>query len=96
MIDAVMSKMQATRFIVSGRVQGVFFRASTREQAQRLGLCGHARNLPDGSVEVLAIGADAAIQQLEQWLQHGPPSARVDHVERSSTEIDAGDGFSVG
>ena len=91
-----MSMVQATRFIISGRVQGVFFRASTREQAQRLGLRGHARNLPDGRVEVLAVGADAAIQQLERWLQHGPPSARVDHVERSSTEIDAGDGFSVG
>ena len=91
-----MSMVQATRFIISGRVQGVFFRASTREQAQRLGLRGHARNLPDGRVEVMAVGADAAIQQLERWLQHGPPSARVDHVERSSTEIDAGDGFSVG
>ena len=96
MTDAVMSKMQATRFIVSGRVQGVFFRASTREQAQRLGLRGHARNLPDGRVEVLAVGADDAIRQLEQWLQHGPPSARVDHVERSSAEVEARDDFSVG
>ena len=91
-----MSMVQATRFIISGRVQGVFFRASTREQAQRLGLRGHARNLPDGRVEVLAVGTDDAIQQLEQWLQHGPPSARVDHVEQSSTEIDAKDGFSAG
>jgi acylphosphatase len=91
-----MSMVQATRFIIRGRVQGVFFRASTREQAQRLGLRGHARNLPDGRVEVLAVGTDDAIQQLEQWLQHGPPSARVDHVERSSTEVDAGDDFSVG
>jgi acylphosphatase len=88
--------VQATRFIIRGRVQGVFFRASTREQAQRLGLRGHARNLPDGRVEVLAVGTDDAIQQLEQWLQHGPPSARVDHVERSSTEVDAGEDFSVG
>jgi acylphosphatase len=91
-----MSMVQATRFIIRGRVQGVFFRASTREQAQRLGLRGHARNLPDGRVEVLAVGTDDAIQQLEQWLQHGPPSARVDHVERSSTEVDAGEDFSVG
>jgi len=88
--------VQATRFIISGKVQGVFFRASTREQAQRLGLRGHARNLPDGRVEVLAVGTDDAIRQLEQWLQHGPSSARVDHVERSSTEADTGDGFSVG
>ena len=91
-----MSMVQATRFIIRGRVQGVFFRASTREQAQRLGLRGHARNLPDGRVEVLAVGTDDAIQQLEQWLQHGPTSARVDHVERSSTEVDARDDFSVG
>ena len=91
-----MSMVQATRFIISGRVQGVFFRASTREQAQRLGLRGHARNLPDGRVDVLVVGTDGAIRQLEQWLQHGPPNARVDHVERSSTEADAGDGFSVG
>ena len=90
-----MSMVQATRFIISGRVQGVFFRASTREQAQRLGLRGQARNLPDGSVEVLAAGTDEAIQQLEQWLRQGPPSARVDRVERSSTEVEARDGFSV-
>ena len=51
-----MSMVQATRFIISGRVQGVFFRASTREQAQRLGLRGHARNLPDGRVDVLVVG----------------------------------------
>lgn len=96
MSDAVKSKMQATRFIVSGRVQGVFFRASTREQAQRLGLRGHARNLPDGRVEVLAVGADDAIEQLEQWLQHGPPSARVDHVERAPAESEGlAGGFSI-
>ena len=87
--------MQATRFIVSGKVQGVFFRASTRDQAQRLGLCGHARNLADGSVEVLAAGADEAIESLARWLQHGPPHARVDRIERSSIEGDAMDGFSV-
>ena len=91
-----MSKVRATRFIISGKVQGVFFRASTREQAQRIGLRGYARNLPDGSVEVLAVGTDDAIRQLERWLQHGPPHARVDHVERSTAEVDAGDGFSIG
>ena len=89
--------MQATRFIISGKVQGVFFRASTREQAQRLGLCGHARNLPDGRVEVLAIGADDALGQLERWLQHGPPSARVDQVERAPAESEGmADDFSIG
>ena len=75
--------MSAARFLVSGKVQGVFFRASTREQARALGLRGHARNLDDGRVEVLAVGEDAAIEALAAWLRRGPPAARVDRVERS-------------
>ncbi len=51
----------SVRFLVSGRVQGVFFRASTRQQAQSLGLCGIARNLDDGRVEVIVQGEPAAI-----------------------------------
>ncbi len=74
--------MECARFIVSGRVQGVFFRASTREQAQRLDIAGHARNLDDGSVEVVACGDPASLLELERWLQHGPEMARVDCVER--------------
>jgi acylphosphatase len=82
------------RFLVSGKVQGVFFRAATREQAQRLGLRGQARNLADGRVEVVASGADDAIEALAQWLQHGPPMARVSGVERSVAEENfTGDGF---
>ncbi|MDT8437534.1 MAG: acylphosphatase [Wenzhouxiangellaceae bacterium] len=69
------------RFVVSGKVQGVFFRATTREQAERLGLTGHAINLADGRVEVLACGAAAALDELHTWLQHGPDRARVDAVE---------------
>ncbi|MFC3715054.1 acylphosphatase [Luteimonas soli] len=88
--------MAAARFLVSGRVQGVFFRASTREQAQRLGLCGHARNLPDGRVEVLAAGEADAIETLARWLQHGPPQARVDAVQReAATDGDAGTTFQI-
>lgn len=74
--------MTAARFFVRGHVQGVFFRASTREQAQRLGLCGHARNLHDGRVEVLAAGDAGAVDALERWLHQGPPTARVEAVER--------------
>ena len=74
--------MHAARFIVSGRVQGVFYRASTREQASNLGLSGHAKNLPGGDVEVLAVGGIAALNALEQWLQLGPPAARVTSVIR--------------
>lgn len=78
--------MAAARFLVSGRVQGVFFRASTREQALRLGLSGYARNLADGRVEVLAHGDAAAIDALAQWLQQGPPLARVADVVREATD----------
>jgi len=76
----------AARFVVSGRVQGVFFRASTREQAQRLGLRGHARNLADGRVEVVAAGTDEAIDALAQWLRHGPANARMEELRREAVE----------
>ncbi len=75
--------MHACRFIVTGKVQGVFFRASTRAQARRLGLRGYATNLPDGSVEVVAAGEATAIESLAAWLRHGPPMAKVAEVRRS-------------
>jgi acylphosphatase len=75
--------MAAARFLVSGVVQGVFFRASTRGEALRLGLTGHARNLPDGRVEVVAHGEAEALDTLERWLWQGPPAAKVDRVERT-------------
>jgi acylphosphatase len=78
-------------------VLGGCFRAATRDAARRLGLRGHARNLPDGSVEVLAAGEAAALDALMQWLQHGPPLARVDGVERRETgDGTVADGFSIG
>ncbi len=58
--------MGAARFLVSGRVQGVFYRGSTREQAVALGLSGYARNLPDGRVEVVASGDEGALDVLER------------------------------
>jgi len=74
--------MPVARFLVGGRVQGVFFRASTREQALKLGLRGHAKNLADGRVEVVAEGDARGIDALERWLQVGPPMAKVESVER--------------
>lgn len=89
--------MAVARFLVGGHVQGVFFRASTGEQAQRLGLRGHARNLADGRVEVVAAGADDAIEALARWLQRGPPMARVDEVLRSEGDgAVVGGGFTIG
>ncbi len=87
--------MSAARFLVSGKVQGVCFRAATREQAQQLGLRGHARNLADGRVEVLAAGDADAIGSLARWLQRGPEHARVDTVHREPVD-EADDGRTHG
>jgi acylphosphatase len=69
------------RLNVQGRVQGVFYRASTREEAVRLHLTGWVRNLPDGSVEILAEGKRNSLQALTEWCGHGPPYANVIHVK---------------
>lgn len=74
--------MPTARFLVDGRVQGVFFRASTREQALALGIAGCARNLDDGRVEVLASGNAEALDALGRWLWQGPPAAAVTAVRR--------------
>lgn len=68
------------RCLVSGRVQGVFFRATTAAQARALGVTGRAVNLPDGRVEVLACGPADAVAALCEWLEIGPAAARVDHL----------------
>jgi acylphosphatase len=80
--------MIARRCWVSGRVQGVYFRASARQQAVRLGVTGHARNLPDGRVEVLMVGTAEATQALLAWLWQGPPSAAVSNVEVVEVTLD--------
>lgn len=71
----------ARRCLVAGRVQGVFYRASTRQRAQELGVSGHARNLPDGRVEVLACGPPRAVAALCEWLWQGSPASHVTSVE---------------
>jgi acylphosphatase len=78
--------MAAARFFVSGRVQGVFFRAATRAQAMELGLRGYARNLHDGRVEVLVVGDVQALEHLAEWLKHGPPHAKVEMIERMAAD----------
>lgn len=79
--------------IVTGRVQGVYFRAHARREAQRLGLNGYARNRADGRVEVVAEGERVALDQLLAWLQRGSPDARVQSVapawERATGEFAA-------
>ena len=73
---------------MSGRVQGVFYRASTRERAQQLGCRGYARNLADGRVEVLAVGEPAAVDSLIEWLWRGPPAAHVQDVQCADVALD--------
>jgi acylphosphatase len=72
--------MKQLHAIVSGRVQGVYFRAETAQVARRLGLHGFVRNLADGTVEVRAAGPEAELEQLLAFLHQGPPIARVDGV----------------
>lgn len=82
-------------FYVTGRVQGVWYRASTQQQAQSLGLSGHARNLPDGRVEILACGPIDQLDALEAWLWQGPPNAQVADVESEEVEQQAPDSFTT-
>ena len=86
--------MKCIRCLIKGRVQGVFFRANTQRQALRLNLNGWARNLPDGSVAVLACGEPAAVETLKAWLRQGPPSARVTAVDcLPASETECPEGF---
>lgn len=85
--------MACARFHVSGRVQGVCFRAGTRAQALNLDICGYARNLRDGRVEILAEGKSESLVELEEWLQHGPTGARVTGVVREDIEEQSLTGF---
>jgi acylphosphatase len=80
-VERVVSDWIARRCHVSGRVQGVFYRASTRDRARELGVTGYARNLSDGRVEVFACGDPAAVEALCRWLWLGSPASHVTAVE---------------
>jgi len=84
------------RCYVSGRVQGVFFRASARHEAERLGIRGYARNLPDGRVEVLACGAKPLVEELCAWLLKGPAQAQVSNVSCELADDDPPPLFTIG
>ena len=87
---------QTRRFTVHGRVQGVWFRDSTRREAERLSITGYAINLSNGNVEVLACGEAEALRLLEAWLHEGPPLSKVMKVESVDVEGEAPQGFTVG
>jgi acylphosphatase len=73
--------MQTIELIIKGRVQGVFYRQSSMEKAKELGIKGHARNLPDGDVSIIASGTEHALKELTDWCKKGPPKASVLAVE---------------
>ncbi len=85
------NSLQARHYLVTGRVQGVGFRAATAAQARQLGVCGWVRNLADGRVEVLAWGDQ--LDQFEAWLRHGPALARVDDLVSEPAPGESGQDF---
>lgn len=87
--------MKSVRYVVRGRVQGVGFRWFVRKAAGELGLRGSVRNLPDGSVEVIAAGPADALVSLEERLRNGPPAARVSEVAAGPAAAPAENGFEV-
>ncbi|WP_148862319.1 acylphosphatase [Marinobacter fonticola] len=86
---------QCIRVVVSGRVQGVNFRASAQEQAKSKGISGYAKNLSNGGVEIVACGDESAIEWLVEWLHKGPAQARVDEVKVESIPYKPRKEFSV-
>ena len=83
-------KPAATRWLITGRVQGVGFRWFVMRNAEELGLAGWAKNLPDGTVEVLGIGVPEALSRLESALNEGPRFAHVENVEKSDCPHEVG------
>ncbi|MGN7787505.1 acylphosphatase [Niabella sp. 22666] len=88
--------MLTKKILVTGKVQGVFFRQSTLQKARELGISGHVENLPDGvSVSIIATGIETRIAELISWCQQGPPRAVVKHVEISDQPLQEFKNFSI-
>lgn len=87
--------MKTLRITVTGRVQGVFFRKFTKEKADELGLTGEVRNMPNGSVIILATGTDQRLNQLLAWCYHGPVRAEVEGVNVESISVTAFPDFRI-
>lgn len=84
------------RLVVRGRVQGVFYRETCRRVATEAGVAGSARNLPDGTVEVVLEGDDAAVRRVEEWCRRGPEWAHVESVDVAAEPPEGIAGFSTG
>ncbi|GIH14398.1 acylphosphatase [Rugosimonospora africana] len=87
--------MIRSRVLVSGRVQGVYFRDSCRQLAVRQGVRGWVRNRPDGRVEAVFEGSADQVGQLVEWMRHGPDSAVVEDIEVHTEQPEGIDGFAI-
>ncbi len=90
-----MSQLDAVRMVVHGRVQGVWFRESCRQEAEAHGVRGWVTNRDDGAVEAVLAGPAAAVQAVVAWARTGPPAARVERVETEAAAVPDGTGFEV-
>ena len=87
--------MKRAKVIVRGSVQGVFFRAESRDRARSLGLAGWVRNVPDGTVEAVFEGEDERVESLVEWCSRGPAGARVEQVDVDWSEPEGDQRFSI-
>jgi len=87
--------MKRAHVLISGRVQGVWFRASTRDKAESLSLSGWVRNIPDGRVEAVFEGDEEDVANMVRWCHAGPPMARVDRVEVEYEPLQGERGFEI-
>lgn len=87
--------MKRVHLWIRGKVQGVYFRESTRQEAERLGVAGWVRNLDDGRVEAVIEGEEVDVDALVAWCHRGPENARVDHVDVRSEDPAGAHGFRV-
>lgn len=87
--------MDAAHLVISGRVQGVWYRASAREAAMRIGVTGWVRNLPNGDVEAFAEGDRDDLERFIEWCRQGPPHARVERVDVRRTEPERHAAFQI-
>ena len=90
-----MKMLKTVSIIISGKVQGVFFRQSTRELAAALNIKGQVKNRPDDTVEIIATGTTEQIEQLIKWCWSGPPKAKVDTVAVKELPLETFDKFTI-
>ena len=91
----IMDDIKTMHLVVSGKVQGVFFRASCVDAARKSGISGWVRNMPDGRVEIIASGTHTHIDEFVKWCGHGPSGARVDDLQVEEKAFQSFENFTI-